>query len=201
MSKGNPHRCSGLVNSPRALAKAAAATLACGVSLSALGTAGAAGAGTGAGADWWRHFEFLGLHFSHLGTWITTPGTVFNTALLASGTLLVRSAWLNRHTTGTPSALSSALSGASLALAGLIPITLDRTTHDLAARGIILGFAGALIFGAIHNKTLWGRAAGITLALALGMAAFLTGTINLTALETLAFACITWWAIKSTPEN
>lgn len=154
---------------------------------------------------WWH------LHFSRLGTFADASGYTFNLGVVLSGLVIAA--------TGVPLAvyLASAMSagrvadpraarmlppllvalGASLALIGVIPLTLNEFLHDRAANGVLLSFLGLVV---VSRRTLpelpafLARYAVVAVVLlSVGIALMVTGILNLAAFEVIAFGSMLSW--------
>ncbi|MBB2977082.1 hypothetical protein FHX49_002679 [Microbacterium endophyticum] len=153
---------------------------------------------------WWH------LHFSRLGMFSTTSGTVFNGTLALAGMLVIVFTCrvradlrrLARRTaargTAAVTTLFLTLIGANLSLAGFIPLTLNEGLHNVVAYGMIAGFAGLLattpwmIRGV--SRVLRRTTVGVLCYLAIAGALFAPQLINAAAFEAIAFTAMFGWA-------
>jgi len=154
---------------------------------------------------WWH------LHFSRLGMFADASGYTFNGGVVMSGLVIAAgSVPLAVHLAGSVAAgrvadmraarmlppLLVAL-GLSLALIGVVPLTLNEFLHDRAANGVLLSFLGLVI---VSRRTMpelpafLGRYAIATvIVLAVGIGLMVSGIINLAAFEVLAFGGVLSW--------
>ncbi len=150
---------------------------------------------------WWQ------LHFSKLGTFDDFSGHMFNGTLIAAGGLIflfairVHADLAGRHRLPRRRArLFVALVasvGAHLAIVGLIPVNVNEFWHDRAASGLMLSFLGILIGTGVTWRIVPRRlrraTAIVGIGLAISIAGFIAGVVNLAALELVAFSLIFWW--------
>jgi hypothetical membrane protein len=154
---------------------------------------------------WWH------LHFSQLGTYADSSGFTFNGGVILSGLTIAAA--------GVPLAvrLATALStgritdaraaralppllvalGISLAMIGVVPLTLNEFLHDRAANGVLLSFLGLVI---VSRRTMPELPAFLSrfaivavVLLTIGIALMISGIINLAAFEVLAFGSVLSW--------
>lgn len=153
---------------------------------------------------WWH------LHFSRLGMFSTTSGTVFNATLAVAGMLVIvftcrirsdlRRLTRRNAARGTAGVTTVflALIGANLSLAGCIPLTLNEGLHNVVAYGMIAGFAGLLattpwMLRGI-SRVLRRTTTGVICYLAVAGALFAPQLINAAAFEAIAFTAMFGWA-------
>lgn len=152
--------------------------------------------------NWWQ------LHFSELGTFDDFSGHTFNTTLIIAGILIAGFAVrvridllaLTPHRQVRPSRILTACMvsvGLNLLGVGLVPLNTLAFVHDRLASGIMLSFLGLLVVVIIRRRhvnrlLLWGTV-GIATGLAVAIAAFIAGLINLAALELVGFTLIFVW--------
>lgn len=151
---------------------------------------------------WWN------LHFSELGTYSDFSGRAFNTTLIVTGLIIVAFAvrlyidlrvltTLSRWMTQLILVLFTSL-GINLLAVGVIPLNSNAFLHDRAASGVTLSFLCLLILVVVRARRFSRRLLGTTvltiLTLAAVIVAFATGTINLAALEIVAFPLIIGWS-------
>lgn len=154
---------------------------------------------------WWH------LHFSRLGMFADASGFTFNGGVIFSGLMIAAA--------GVPMALRLATGmstgriadpraarmlppllialGVSLAMIGVVPLTLNEFLHDRAANGVLLSFLGLVVFS---RRTLpelpafLGTFAIVAIVLlSVGIALMVSGIINLAAFEVLAFGSVLSW--------
>jgi len=154
---------------------------------------------------WWH------LHFSRLGMFADASGFTFNIGVVLSGLVIAAgSVPLALHLASAMSAgrcadpraarllppLLVAL-GASLALIGVIPLTVNEFLHDRAANGVLLSFLGLVIVSRRMLPELppfLSRYAIVAIVLlSVGIGLMVTGIINLAAFEVLAFGSVLSW--------
>jgi hypothetical membrane protein len=152
--------------------------------------------------NWWQ------LHFSELGTFDDFSGHTFNTTLMVAGILIAGFAVrvridlvaLTPHRRVRPSRILTACMvsvGLNLLGVGLVPLNTFEFMHDRFASGIMLSFLGLLVVVIIRRRhvnrlLLWGTV-GIATGLAIAIAAFIAGLVNLAALELVGFTLIFVW--------
>lgn len=154
---------------------------------------------------WWQ------LHFSRLGMLNDFSSQIFNTGLIVSGGIIAFSALPLRMklqhaiTVGMISdpravrfvPLIIVGLGGSLAMIGVIPLSLSEFAHDRAANGLIISFGILLVacraFLRELTRLVVYMAAGAATTLILGIGAMLIESINLAAFETIGFATILTW--------
>lgn len=154
---------------------------------------------------WWV------LYFSHLGTFGDLSSHVFNAGLILCGAIVVFSAIpvrlfieraleagaiadvRTRHVL-PPIVL---VMGVSLSMIGVVPVSTNEFLHDRAANGVLLSFLAMVVAcrimlpeipPALHR---W-AVIGVT-TLIVGIIAMITGVINLTLFEVIAFGTILTW--------
>lgn len=155
--------------------------------------------------DWWR------THFSHLGTFWSLSGVMFNGTLIAGGLLvttfavyigddmraLVARGALRQA--GAPRFVATlfVVMGIMLACVGIFPVHIAMLLHNLSASGMAVMFIVLLVAG---FRMLRGMPRAYFLANAEFLAAlvvtvvlFLIGYFTLTALEIIVFALIFGW--------
>ncbi len=154
---------------------------------------------------WWH------LHFSRLGMFADLSGHTFNLGVVLSGLVIAAA--------GVPLAvhLASAMAagrcadpraarllpplmvalGASLAMIGVVPLTLNEFLHDRAANGVLLSFLGLVVVSRRmlpELPPLLLRSAIVAVVLlSVGIALMITSVINLAAFEVVAFGSVLTW--------
>lgn len=154
---------------------------------------------------WWH------LHFSRLGMFADTSGFTFNAGVILCGAVTastgvsahVRLSRATGHGTVadaravrvTP--LLVATLGVCLLFIGVIPLTLNEFLHERAANGVILAFGALQIVTRRFLPELPAHVRLIgalsTVVLVAGIAAMLSGVINLALYEALAFGAVLTW--------
>lgn len=152
--------------------------------------------------NWWQ------LHFSELGTFDDFSGHVFNSTLIAGGLIITAFAVRVRIDLLSltvmrgvrPSRILTicmVLVGLNMSGVGLVPLNTIGFLHDRLASGIMLSFLGLLVIVVVRHRhgtaLLLGATIGIAAGLGVAIALFLTGILNLAALEIIGFTLIFVW--------
>lgn len=153
---------------------------------------------------WWH------LHFSRLGTFRDTSGSLFNGTLIVAGFLVAifanhvrrdlsrlgRAA--GRRGSGVAAQAFLTTIGVNLTLVGFVPLNLNRTIHDNVAGTMVLGFAALLVTSPVLLHRMPRRllaTTGVTFAFLFASAwLFVGGDINLALFEVLAFSAMFAWS-------
>lgn len=154
---------------------------------------------------WWE------THFSHLGTFWSVSGLMFNGTLVVGGLLvtafavylakdmrvLVRQGTLARAQAPRTISTMFIIMGVMLAGVGLVPVNVSLLIHNLCASGMAIMFIGMLAAGPwilrgmprAYFLAAWVFLAAVLLSTAL----FAVGFFGLTAFEIIVFALIFGW--------
>lgn len=160
---------------------------------------------TTADPGWWHSC------FSQLGAMRDGSSALFNGGMMLTGAVIALAAVpIRRGLRNAPNAgisMNSAVSttvpllivtlGISLALVGVLPLSLNVFAHERAANGALASSAGLLLMHGLHlrgmSRTLDRLALGAVAVLAVGMTALVAGVITLTIFEALAFGSVITW--------
>lgn len=156
---------------------------------------------------WWQ------LHFSRLGTFAAFSGHMFNATIVLTGVGVVVFAMglrreMRRHAgtqvlanrrAATVVPLLVAVLGIHLSFVGIIPVSTNEFLHDRASTGAVLAFVVILassrwMLRGMHRVI--GRASrGVGLGLAVTVAPYIAGFINLAAFELIVFVQVFSWLL------